>query len=64
MLLQPKRTKFRRVHRGRRKGEAHRGTTVAFGEYGLVATENAWVASNQYESDRLVVTRSTRRGGK
>jgi large subunit ribosomal protein L16 len=64
MLLQPKRTKFRRVHRGRRKGEAHRGTTVAFGEYGLVATENAWVSSNQIESARRVVTRYTRRGGK
>lgn len=64
MLLQPKRTKFRRVHRGRRQGEAHRGTTVAFGEYGLVATENAWVSSNQIESARRVVTRYTRRGGK
>ncbi len=64
MLLQPKRTKFRRVHRGRRKGEAHRGTTVAFGEYGLVATGNAWVTSNQIESARRVVTRYTRRGGK
>jgi large subunit ribosomal protein L16 len=64
MLLQPKRTKFRRVHRGRRKGEAQRGTTVAFGEYGLVATENAWVTGNQIESARRVVTRYTRRGGK
>ena len=64
MLLQPKRTKFRRVHRGRRVGEAHRGTTVAFGEYGLVATENAWVTGNQIESARRVVTRYTRRGGK
>ncbi len=64
MLLQPKRTKFRRVHRGRRKGEAHRGITVAFGEYGLVATGNAWVTSNQIESARRVVTRYTRRGGK
>lgn len=64
MLLQPKRTKFRRVHRGRRKGEAQRGTTVAFGEFGLVATENAWVTGNQIESARRVVTRYTRRGGK
>jgi len=64
MLLQPKRTKFRRVHRGRRKGEAHRGNTVAFGEYGLVATDNAWISSNQIESARRVVTRYTRRGGK
>jgi large subunit ribosomal protein L16 len=64
MLLQPKRTKFRRVHRGRRKGDAHRGTTVAFGEYGLVATDNAWVSSNQIEAARRVVTRYTRRGGK
>lgn len=64
MLLQPKRTKFRRVHRGRREGAAHRGTTVAFGEFGLVSTENAWVSSNQIESARRVVTRYTRRGGK
>lgn len=64
MLLQPKRTKFRRMHRGRRKGEAHRGNTVAFGEYGLVATEAAWVTSNQLEAARRVVTRYTRRGGK
>lgn len=64
MLLQPKRTKFRRVHRGRRKGEAHRGNTIAFGEFGLVATGNAWVSSNQIESARRVVTRYTRRGGK
>lgn len=64
MLLQPKRTKFRRVHRGRRKGEAHRGVAVSFGEYGLVATGNAWVSSNQIEAARRVVTRYTRRGGK
>ncbi len=64
MLLQPKRTKFRRVHRGRRQGEAHRGNTVAFGEYGLIATDNAWISSNQIESARRVVTRYTRRGGK
>src|SRR5437660_9362260 len=64
MLLQPKRTKFRRVHRGRRKGEAHRGITVAFGEYGLVSTGNAWVSGNQIEAARRVVTRYTRRGGK
>jgi large subunit ribosomal protein L16 len=64
MLLQPKRTKFRRMHRGRRTGEAHRGYTVAFGEHGLVATENAWVTSNQIEAARRVVTRYTRRGGK
>jgi large subunit ribosomal protein L16 len=64
MLLQPKRTKFRRMHRGRRKGEAHRGNTVAFGEYGLIATDNAWVSSNQIEAARRVVTRYTRRGGK
>ena len=64
MLLQPKRTKFRRVHRGRRKGQANRGATVAFGEFGLVATANAWVSSNQIEAARRVVTRYTRRGGK
>jgi large subunit ribosomal protein L16 len=64
MLLQPKRTKFRRMHRGRRTGEAHRGTAVAFGEFGLIATDNAWVTSNQIEAARRVVTRYTRRGGK
>jgi large subunit ribosomal protein L16 len=63
-LLQPKRTKFRRMHRGRRTGEAHRGTTVAFGEFGLIATDNAWVTSNQIEAARRAMTRSVKRGGK
>ncbi len=65
MLLQPKRTKFRRVHRGRREGTAHRGNAVSFGEFGLVSDGvGSWVTSNQLESARRVVTRYTRRGGK
>ena len=60
----PKRVKYRRVQRGRMKGEAHRGNTLAYGEYGLVALEPAWITSNQIEAARIAMTRYTRRGGK
>ncbi len=60
----PKRVKYRRVQRGRLKGEAHRGNTVSNGEYGLMATEPAWITSNQIEAARIAMTRYTKRGGK
>jgi large subunit ribosomal protein L16 len=60
----PKRVKHRKVHRGRRKGDAHRGTEVAFGEYGLQAQGTCWLESKQIEAARRVITRYTRRGGK
>jgi len=62
-MLMPKRVKRRRVFRGRMKGKATRGNFIAYGEYGLVAMEPAWVASNQIEAARVALTRYTRRGG-
>ena len=62
-MLMPKRVKYRRVHRGRLKGEAHRGNTVTYGNYGLVALEPAWITSNQIEAARIAMTRYIRRGG-
>ncbi len=63
-MLMPKRVKYRRVHRGRMKGKALRGNTVSEGEYGLIATEPAWITSNQIEAARVAMTRYTKRGGK
>ncbi len=63
-MLLPKRVKYRRVHRGRMKGKATRGNTIAYGEYGLVAMEPAWIKSNQIEAARIALTRYTKRGGK
>ena len=62
-MLMPKRVKRRRVFRGRMKGKAHRGNFLAYGEYGLVATEPAWVTSQQIEAARIALTRYTKRGG-
>jgi large subunit ribosomal protein L16 len=59
----PKRVKFRRVQRGRLKGKASRGNTLAYGNYGLVALEPAWITSNQIEAARIAMTRYIRRGG-
>ena len=63
-MLMPKKVKFRRVHRGRMKGKATRGTTLAYGTYGLVATEPAWISSVQIEAARIAMTRYIKRGGK
>ena len=63
-MLLPKRVKYRRVHRGRMKGKATRGNFVAYGEYGLMATEPSWITSNQIEAARIAMTRYTKRGGK
>ena len=62
-MLLPKRVKYRRVHRGRMTGKAPRGNTLAYGEFGLVATEPAWITSNQIEAARIAMTRYTKRGG-
>lgn len=64
MALQPKRVKFRKEHRGRLKGTAHSGSTIAFGDYGLQAMESAWVTGAQIEAARRAMTRYIRRGGK
>ena len=62
-MLMPKRVKHRKVHRGRMKGEAHAGTTVAFGEMGLQALSAAWIDSRQIEAARRAITHHMKRGG-
>ena len=62
-MLMPKRVKYRRVHRGRLTGKAMRGNTITSGNFGLVATEPAWITSNQIEAARIAMTRYIRRGG-
>lgn len=64
MVLMPKRVKFRKTHRGRRKGLSNGGSRVSFGEFGLQAIEAAWVKNTQLEASRVALTRSVRRGGK
>ena len=59
----PKRVKYRRVHRGRLTGVANRGNKITDGQYGLVATEPAWITSNQIEAARVAMTRYIKRGG-
>jgi len=63
-MLQPKRVKFRKVHRGRMKGRATRGAEVAFGEYGLQALEPHWVTARQLEAARRAIVHYIKRGGK
>ena len=63
-MLMPKRVKRRRVHRGRMTGVATRGNKLAYGEFGIVATEPCWIKSNQIEAARIAMTRYTKRGGK
>src|SRR5437868_1647542 len=63
-MLMPKRMKYRRAHRGDRAGLATRGNTVAFGEFGLQATEPAWIDSRQIEAARRAITHHMKRGGK
>lgn len=62
-MLMPKRVKRRRVHRGRMKGKAMKGNQVTYGQYGLVATQPAWITSNQIEAARIAMTRYIKRGG-
>ncbi len=62
-MLMPKRTKFRRVQRGRMKGKATRGNFVSNGSYGLQALEPGWITSNQIEAARIAMTRYIKRGG-
>ena len=62
-MLLPKRVKYRRVHRGRLKGQALRGNFVSNGDFGLQALEPAWITSNQIEAARIAMTRYIKRGG-
>jgi len=63
-MLSPKRTKYRKHHRGNLKGKATRGNTIAFGDFALQALEPCWITSRQIESGRRVLTRYVKRGGK
>ena len=63
-MLQPKRTKFRKQHKGRNRGLAQRGSTVSFGEYGLKATGRGRITARQIEAARRAMTRYVKRGGK
>ncbi|MCO6452829.1 MAG: 50S ribosomal protein L16 [Caldilineales bacterium] len=63
-MLMPKRTKYRKQHRGRMRGKAWRGSSIAFGEYGLQALEPCWMSSRQIEAARRSIVRYIRRGGK
>ena len=62
-MLQPKRVKFRKSHKGHRRGKAQSGNTVAFGDFGLQALESAWLTARQIEAARRAITRHVRRGG-
>ena len=62
-MLQPKRVKFRKTHKGRRRGKANSGNTVLFGDFGLQALEAAWLTARQIEAARRAITRHVRRGG-
>ena len=63
-MLEPKKVKFRRVHRGNRRGMASKGTHVAFGNYGLKAIESGWITARQIEASRIVISRVVRKIGK
>jgi large subunit ribosomal protein L16 len=63
-MLMPKRTKYRRQHKGRLKGTAYRGSILQFGEYGLQAGERAWLTARQIEAARIAITRHVKRSGK
>ncbi len=62
-MLQPKKQKYRKAHRGRRKGIANKGATIEFGTYGLQVLENDWVTARQIEAARIAMTRYIKRGG-
>jgi large subunit ribosomal protein L16 len=63
-MLMPSKVKFRKQQRGKRRGKAHTGSTVSFGNYGLKAMENCWITSRQIEASRVAMTRFVKRGGK
>ena len=63
-MLQPKRVKYRKAQRGRMKGVAQRGASLAFGDFGLKALEPCWLTNRQIEAARVALTRSLKRGGK
>jgi large subunit ribosomal protein L16 len=63
-MLMPKRTKYRKTHKGRMTGKAKGGTRVTFGDFGLQAQESGWITARQIEAARIAMTRAIKRGGK
>jgi len=63
-MLMPKKVKFRKIHRGRMRGKARRGSSLSFGEYGLQALEPCWLTARQLEAGRITITRFIKRRGK
>ncbi len=63
-MLQPARTKYRKMMKGRMPGQAHRGNTLAFGEFGLATLQPGWITSRQIEAARIAMSREIKRGGK
>ncbi|MGD8376544.1 MAG: 50S ribosomal protein L16 [Acidobacteriota bacterium] len=63
-MLMPSKVKWRKQMRGKRRGKAYRGSTVAFGDYGLKVTEAGWITARQIEAARIAMTRFVKRGGK
>jgi large subunit ribosomal protein L16 len=63
-MLMPKKVKYRKQQRGKNRGIAHRGGTIAFGDYGLQAVERGWITARQIEAARIAMTRHVKRGGK
>ena len=62
-MLSPKRVKYRKQHKGRRKGFATRGADISFGDFGLQALEDGWLTARQIEASRIAISRSVKRGG-
>jgi large subunit ribosomal protein L16 len=63
-MLAPKRVKHRKWQKGRNRGKSHRGNTISFGQYGIMAMEPGWITSRQIEAARVAITRKVKRGGK
>jgi large subunit ribosomal protein L16 len=63
-MLQPSRTKYRKMHKGRTPGKAYRGSNLAFGEFGLITLQPGWITSRQIEAARIAMSRKIKRGGK
>jgi large subunit ribosomal protein L16 len=63
-MLQPARTKYRKMHKGRMHGAAHRGSDLSLGEFGLMSLQPGWITSRQIEAARIAMTRHVKRGGK
>jgi large subunit ribosomal protein L16 len=63
-MLEPKKIKYRKQQRGRMKGKATRGNTIAFGDYGLIALQPAWITARQIEASRVAISHSMKKGGK